>query len=87
MPPHILLALFLGTIYGTVFHVWRGKTLRDFLIYLLSGIIGVLLGQVLGEGLSLTNLTIGQFYIIEASVLSILCLILIHWLKGVRPTR
>ena len=81
MPPFLLLALLLGSIYGTLFHLWRGENLRDLVIYVLAAIIGFLFGQGVGNLLESTTLLIGPLHLLEASLLSVVMLFIIHWLK------
>lgn len=81
MPPYILLALLLGALYSTLFHLWRGNSLRDFLIYLVTGIGGFMLGQVLGSLMGFEMWLIGSLHVVEATLVSWISLFLIHWLK------
>lgn len=81
MPPYLLLSILLGATYGTLFHLWRGKTMRDFAIYFLTGIIGFGLGQALGSLLGLDMFLMGSIHIVEATVVCWACLFLIQWLK------
>ena len=81
MPPYLLLSFLIGAIYGTLFHLWRGKTLRDLPIYFFTGVIGFGLGQALGNLIGLTIVLIGPVHIAEATIVSWTGLFLIHWLK------
>ena len=81
MPPYLLLSFLLGGIYGALFHFWQGKTIRDLIIYFLTGIIGFGLGQALGNLLGLDVFLIGPVHIVEASVVSWLGLFLMKWVK------
>jgi hypothetical protein len=81
MPPYILLSLLLGATYGTLFHLWRGQSIRDLIIYFLMGIIGFGLGQGLGNLMGVNLLLIGPLHIIEATVASWVSLFAIQWLK------
>ena len=81
LPPFLVLSLFLGAIYGTLFHLWCGKNLRDLLIYCLTGIIGFLFGQGLANLLGFNFSMIGQLHIVEATIVSGVTLFLVHWLK------
>ncbi len=81
MPPYLLLSLLLGTTYGVLFHIWRGKTIKDMLLYLLAGVIGFGLGQLLGEMMALDFMRVGPLHLIEASAVSWVSLFLAHWLK------
>lgn len=81
MPPHLLLSLLLGAIYGTIFYLWRGKTLKDLLIYGAAAILGFIFGQALGNLLSLDIFLIGPLHVLEATVVSWASLFLAQWLK------
>ena len=81
MPPYLLLSLLMGTTYGVLFHLWRGKTIKDMLIYLLTGVIGFGLGQLLGGVMALDFMRVGPLHLIEASAVSWASLFLAHWLK------
>jgi hypothetical protein len=81
MPPYLLLSILLGGSYGALFHLWQGKTMRDLVIYFLTGIIGFGLGQGLGNLLGLDILLIGPLHIVEATGLSWLSLFVMKWLK------
>jgi hypothetical protein len=81
MPPDFLLSGLLGGLYGTIFHLWRGKTVRDLFIYFLTGIVGFLFGQGVGNILGFEILTMGRLHLLEATLVSWLLLLLIYWLK------
>jgi hypothetical protein len=81
MPPYLLLSILLGGGYGALFHLWQGKTMRDLVIYFLTGIIGFGLGQGLGNLLGLDIFLIGPLHIVEATGLSWLSLLVMKWLK------
>ncbi|MFN8454638.1 MAG: hypothetical protein U0401_08200 [Anaerolineae bacterium] len=81
MPPYLLLSVLLGGIYGVLFHLWQGKTVRDLVIYFLTGIIGFILGQVLSNLLGFNLFLIGPLHVVEASIASVLMLFLMKWLK------
>lgn len=81
MPPYILLSILLGGIYGVLFHLWQGKTIRDLVIYFLTGIIGFGLGQALGNLLEANVFLIGPVHLVEATVVSWLSLFVMKWLK------
>jgi len=81
MPPYLLLSLLLGGAYGALFHLWRGKNIRELVIYFLTGIIGFGLGQAIGNLLGLNVFLIGPLHIVEATVMSWACLFVMQWLK------
>ena len=81
MPPYLLLSLVLGAIYGTIFHLWRGKNVKDLVIYFFAGIIGFIIGQALGNLWGVKIFMIGPLHIIEATVISWASLFVAQWLK------
>ncbi len=81
MLPDLLLIILLGGAYGALFHLWRGKNFRELIIYFLTGIIGFGIGQAVGNVLGLNVFLIGALHIIEASVMSWVCLFVMQWLK------
>ncbi|MCK6627931.1 MAG: hypothetical protein L6R45_22480 [Anaerolineae bacterium] len=81
MAPYLLLSLLLGGAYGALFHLWRGKNIRELVIYFLTGIIGFGLGQAIGNLLGLNVFLIGPLHIVEATVMSWACLFVMQWLK------
>jgi uncharacterized membrane protein YjjP (DUF1212 family) len=81
MPPYLLLSFLLGGLCGVLFHLWRGKTVRDLVIYFLTGIIGFLVGQGVGNLLRLDIFLMGPLHLIEATVVSWTSLLIMNWLK------
>lgn len=81
MPPAWLLSSLIATIYGTLFHVWRGRTLRELPLYILAALLGFVLGDLAGDALGLDLFTIGPLHVLEASLGSWVALFIARWLK------
>jgi hypothetical protein len=81
MPPYLLFSLLIAGMYGALFHLWRGKTFRELLLYLGAAIVGFALGEVAGASVGLPLFTVGQVHIIEASLVSWGLLFIARWLK------
>lgn len=81
MPPYLLLAALIGAIYGALFYIWRGKRLTDLPIYLLTGMIGFVLGQALADLTQLNVAKIGPIHALEATIICWGTLFLVYWLK------
>ena len=79
--PALILSLIIASAYGALFHVWKGKTAKDLLIYLAAGLVGFGLGQLVGNNLGLGIFMIGQIHIVEASLICWLILFIAKWLK------
>jgi hypothetical protein len=64
-----------------LFHLWKGKTAKDLLIYLAAGLVGFGLGQLAGNTLGLGIFMIGQVHVVEASLMCWFILFIANWLK------
>ncbi|NOZ50678.1 MAG: hypothetical protein GXP37_11625 [Chloroflexi bacterium] len=82
LSPSLLLILILSLIYGTLFHLWRGRTWGDLGLFLLVALVGMLVAQPLGTVLGLNILKIGSTYLLEGTVLAWLLMLAVAWLKG-----
>ena len=79
--PALVLSLIIASAYGALFHLWKGKTAKDLLIYLAAGLGGFGLGQLVGNTLGLGIFTIGQVHVVEASLMCWFILFIANWLK------
>lgn len=79
--PALVLSIIIASAYGALFHVWKGKTAKDLLIYLAAGLGGFGLGQLVGNNLGLGIFMIGQVHVVEASLMCWLILFIAKWLK------
>ena len=79
--PALVLSIMIASAYGALFHVWKGKTAKDLLVYLAAGLVGFGLGQLAGDTLRLGIFMIGQIHVIEASLMCWLILFIAKWLK------
>ncbi|MCX6044176.1 MAG: hypothetical protein NT075_03630 [Chloroflexi bacterium] len=78
-------ALLLGTLltigYATLYHVWRGRNVRDLLLALLTAGLGFYVGQVIGALTNTALLQIGQLHVLEASLAAWIALLVMHLLQ------
>ena len=81
MRPELLLILLIGGIYGALFRLWRGKSFRDLLVYIVTAIVGFALGHVVGEIINLDVFTIGRLHVVEATLVSWGLMFIGSWLK------
>lgn len=66
--PVFLLGTSVATLYAALFHLLAGRTWRQILLYWLVSVLAFLVGQALGEMLSLSWPMLGQLHIIPASL-------------------
>jgi hypothetical protein len=79
--PAIVLSLVIALIYATLFHLWRGRSLRDLRAYAVAAVVGFLIGQLVGMRTDLGWLDVGSVNTIEASAFSWLALFIANRLK------
>jgi hypothetical protein len=75
VPPALLLGIVLCVAYAGLLHLWKGRTLRDLLLYLAASAGGFAAGQLLGILLQMPLPRIGQVHVVEASIFAWLALI------------
>ncbi len=66
--PSLLLSLLLSVGYAALFHLWRGRSLGDLLLYLLVSAVGFGAGQLAGTLLRTPLLQIGEVHLVEATI-------------------
>lgn len=81
MPPSLLLSTLIAGIYGALFHLWRGRTLRELPLYLGAAFAGFALGELAGDAIGLDIFMIGPLHVVEASLGSWITLFIARWLK------
>jgi hypothetical protein len=79
--PVVILSLVIATLYGAIFHLLWGKSLRQLLIYWAAALLGFAVGQVLASALSWRDIPIGEIHFLAASAASWLCMTFARRLK------
>jgi uncharacterized membrane protein YeaQ/YmgE (transglycosylase-associated protein family) len=82
--PTLFLGLILSTLYGAIFHLWRGGNAGRLLLYLLLSWIGFWIGQLVGNLLNVSFDTIGQLHLVTATLGSLIFLAIGFWLSLVQ---
>jgi len=82
--PALILGLILSTLYGGLFHLWRGGNAGRLLLYLLLSWVGFWLGQLVGNLVNISFDLIGQLHIVCSSLGSLLFLAIGYWLSLVQ---
>jgi hypothetical protein len=82
--PTLILGLILSTLYGSLFHLWRGGNAGRLLLYILLAWIGFWVGQFIANLLNLNFDTLGQLHILASTLFSFLLLFVGHWLSLVQ---
>jgi uncharacterized membrane protein YeaQ/YmgE (transglycosylase-associated protein family) len=82
--PTLLLGLILSTLYGALFHLWRGGNAGRLLLYLILSWIGFWTGQLIGNLLHISFDTLGQLHLLFATLGSLIFLGIGFWLSLVQ---
>lgn len=79
-----LFGFILSTLYGSLFHLWRGGGLGRLIFYILLSGIGFWIGHWSATSFNLTFGKIGALQFASATFGAILCLNIGYWLSLVR---
>jgi uncharacterized membrane protein YeaQ/YmgE (transglycosylase-associated protein family) len=82
--PTLFLGLVLSTLYGSLFHLWRGGNAGRLLYYLVLAWVGFWLGHVVGNLLNVSFDSIGQLHFVFATLGSVILLGIGYWLSLVQ---
>ena len=79
-----VLGAVIASLYGALFHLWRGGRYGRLLLYLFLAWIGFWAGHFLGTYLNIDIGKIGSLHFGFATAFSVLFLFVGHWLSPVR---
>jgi hypothetical protein len=66
--PTVVLSVAIATLYGALFHLLRGKSLKELVWHWLAALLGFGVGQLLASGLGWNDVRIGELHLLSASV-------------------
>ncbi len=79
--PALLFGLLLASLYGTLFHLWRGGSGGRILLYVLLSWVGFWLGHFIGDLLDWGFGSLGALHLGTATLGSALLLLVGYWLS------
>jgi hypothetical protein len=85
--PSLIFGLLLSSLYGAAFHLIRGGNLGRLLLYLILAWAGFWAGHFLGGALGWRFASLGPLNLGMATVVSLLFLVVGHWLSLVEVQR
>lgn len=85
--PTILIGILLSSVYGTLFHLWRGGSLRRFFLYLVLAWAGFWAGEFLGWYFGWDIISIGMMNAGVATLVSLLFLFAGDWVSRIEIRR
>ena len=80
--PAYLISIILATLYGTVFHLYKGGDASRILLYVVSSWMGFIIGHNVSQIVGASIYSIGPLNAGMASLGSGLALFLAHWLAN-----
>ncbi len=86
VPPALLLGILLSVAYASLLHLWKGRSLRDLMLYIIASVGGFAVGQLLGLLLQIPLPRMGQVHVVEASIFAWVALIGVRELTVARRT-
>ena len=85
MPPTLVVTVLLGSLYGLVFFLLAGSGGgRNVFYYWATGAVGCLIGQVIGEYVSVSSARLGDVRLVEASIV---CWVFLFALYNLGPVK
>lgn len=82
--PALILGIVLSTLFGALFHLWRGGSGGRLLLYLILGWLGFWAGHIAAQLLGWNFGKVGPLHLAPATFISLLVLFTGHWLSQVQ---
>ena len=79
--PSIILGILISSLYGALFHLWRGGDGGKLFLYLIFSWIGFWLGQIVGDTFDFTIGSLGPLHLGSATLGSLAILGVGYWLS------
>lgn len=79
--PSIIIGFVISSLYGAVFHLWRGDGLGRLILYIVLAWIGFWLGHFIGNAFGLTFFSLGPLRWGAATLGSAITLGVGYWLS------
>lgn len=83
----LVLGFLLASIYGGLFHLVFGGSIKRIMAYLVAAWAGFFIGQFIGDFLNFEAIKLGKIHLLSASLGSWLLLFVTWWLIGQEPER
>ncbi len=79
--PSILIGIIISSLYGAVFHLYRGGGLGRLLLYIILAWIGFWIGHIIGAAFGFTFLNLGPLNLGMATLGALAVLGIGYWLS------
>lgn len=78
----LVLGFLLASVYGAVFHLIFGGSIRRIIVYLFAAWVGFFIGQFIGDFLNIEIFKLGKIHLVAASIGAWAMLLVVWWLVG-----
>ena len=85
--PNLLLGLVFSTLYGALFHLWKGGSVFRLILLLILSWLGFFIGHYLGAYLDISFWTVGLINFGMATIGSAVFLFVGYWLSLIEVQR
>jgi hypothetical protein len=79
--PSFLLGIVISSLYGAIFHLWRGGGLGRLILYIILAWIGFWTGHFVGNALNWTFFSLGPLRLGTATLSTLIFLGVGYWLS------
>jgi hypothetical protein len=79
--PSILVGIIISSLYGAIFHLWRGKSLGRLILYIILAWIGFWIGHFIGDSLGWIFFSLGPLRLGTATLGAAITLGIGYWLS------
>jgi len=79
--PSFLLGIVISSLYGAIFHLWRGGGLGRLILYIILAWIGFWIGHFVGNALNWTFFSLGPLRLGTATLGTLIFLGVGYWLS------
>jgi hypothetical protein len=79
--PSVLLSVVLASLYAGLFHLVKGKTTTELLVFWATSLVGFATGQLAAYSLGSHILMVGEIHLLEGTITSFIFLSIVRWLK------
>jgi hypothetical protein len=74
LAPSLLLSILVSIGLASLFHLWRGRTMADLVLFLIAATIGFGVGQLAGTVVRIPLARVGEIHVVEAILGALLAL-------------
>jgi hypothetical protein len=79
--PSIIFGIVISSLYGAIFHLYRGGGFGHLLLYLIMAWFGFWIGHLIGNNLGWTFLSLGPLNLGMATISAAIMMVLGYWLS------